>query len=188
MSSRAAFPVRSLAVKASPSHAVERPCCSMSAMKSGSSADGKAPPMVMLADTRSAMIRLLKMMVGGKRGRVQPARARPSRSLRERFVPGIGIRLGGPGRLDLGMGGYGADAAPRGVGGRREAQPFRPQALDPGPPVSTIKMVADDALQGIGLFARIGGGSRLSRHLGDDPRQHFAVRSDDHTTRLNSSH
>src|SRR3546814_287559 len=95
--------------------------------ESGSSADGKAPPMVMLADTRSAMIRLLKMMVGGKRGRVQPARARPSRSLRERFVPGIGIRLGGPGRLDLGMGGYGADAAPRGVGGRREAQIGRAQ-------------------------------------------------------------
>src|SRR3546814_18942177 len=73
------------------------------------------------------------------------------------------------------MGGYGADAAPRGVGGRREAQPFRHPALDPGPPVRTIKMVADDALQGLGLLARIGGGDRLARPLGDDPRQHFAV-------------
>src|SRR3546814_17358448 len=94
----------------------------------------------MLADTLSAMIRLLKMMVGGKRGRVQPARARPSRSLRERFVPGIGIRLGGPGRLDLGMGGYGAAAPPRGVGGRREAQTFRHPTLDPGPPVRPLQL------------------------------------------------
>src|SRR3546814_1553751 len=36
-------------------------------------------------------------------------------------------------------------------------------------------MFADDALQGLGLLARIGGGDRLARHRGDDPRQHFAV-------------
>src|SRR3546814_11997687 len=80
------------------------------------------------------------------------------------------------------MGGYGADAAPRGVGGRREAQPFRHPALDPGPPVRTIKMVADDALHGLGLLDRIGGGARLARHLGDDPRLHFAV-ADPHAER-----
>src|SRR3546814_8585459 len=91
--------------------------------------------MVMLADTRSAMIRLLKMMVGGKRGRVQPARARPSGGLRERFVPGIGVRLGGPRRLDLGMGVDGDDTAARGVGGGRATQTFRHPALNLRPPV-----------------------------------------------------
>src|SRR3546814_8455518 len=73
------------------------------------------------------------------------------------------------------MGGDGADTAARGVGGGRETQPFRHPALNLRPPVRAVEMVANDALQGLGLLARIGGGDRLARHFRDDLGQHFLV-------------
>src|SRR3546814_13269440 len=64
---------------------------------------------------------------------------------------------------------------PRGVGGRRKGHPFRHPGLNLGPPVRTLQMVADDALQDLARLLRLGGHDLVARNGADELGQHLLL-------------